>query len=172
MHQEHHTALQPGMALRSSGDFDLMWREMAHTAQDVWSIAHAPLPELFTIWEPRCALVEQEDAYHLQAQLPGMQREDVRIAYEGGMLLLHGERTIVAARTAALPRTTYGSQAFTRRFMLAAPVDIAAMVITYHADTLDIWLPKATASEVASTDAVSHFEDDAAHNDRMAVLAS
>lgn len=172
MNPGHSTATQPGMAFRSSGDFDLMWREVAHAEQRVWTIAHEPFAGLFTIWEPHCELVEHDDAYQLRATLPGMQRDEVRIECQQGMLVLHGERTMEAARGAVLPRTKYGSQAFTRRFVLSEPVVAEAMVVTSRPDTLEIRIPKATVSTVAPTGSMSHLGSPEAHNDRMAVLAS
>ena len=60
--------------MRSAGDFDAMWREMSQTDTRVWTIAHEALPHLFSTWEPRIEFSEQDDAYVLRAELPGMQR--------------------------------------------------------------------------------------------------
>jgi len=48
-------------------------------------------------WRPRMDLSETDDAYHLQMDLPGMTKEDIRIRMEDNRLRVSGERTEEAA---------------------------------------------------------------------------
>jgi HSP20 family molecular chaperone IbpA len=131
--------------MRSVGDFDAMWREMAQTEEQVWTLAHQPLPGLFSSWEPRLDCVEQDDTYLLRADLPGMQRDDLTIEYHDGLLTVRGEQTIRAPVDRGVPRIKHGYRAFARRFVLAEPVETDAMDITYTQGVLTVRLPKAVA---------------------------
>lgn len=136
----------PRTALRSTEDFHAMWREIAQTDANAWTIAHAPFSDLFSMWEPRLDLLEQDDAYVLRAELPGMQQDDLTITCHDGVLTVHGEQTIESTTHAAAPRTKYGSRAFVRRFVLAEPVDADAMTMTCAHGKLAVYLPKALAA--------------------------
>lgn len=120
-----------------------MWHEMAQTEKHVWTIAHEPLPDLFSTWEPCITFVEQDEAYLLRAELPGMQRDDITITYDNGILTVCGEQTIESASDRAVPRTKHGYRAFARRFVLSAPVETGAMATTYTHGGLEVHLPKA-----------------------------
>jgi HSP20 family protein len=128
--------------MRSVGDFDAMWREMAQTDRHVWTIAHESLLDLYSTWEPHIAFVEQDDAYVLRAELSGMQRDDMTVECGDGMLTVRGEQTIVSAPHGAVPRIKYGYRAFTRRFVLSEPVEADAMATTYTHGVLEVHLPK------------------------------
>jgi len=128
--------------MRSVGDFDAMWREMAQTDTQVWTIAHESLPDLYSTWEPHIDFVEQDDAYVLRAELPGMQRDNITVECGDGMLTLCGEQTIESAPHGAVPRIKHGYRAFARRFVLSEPVEADAMATTYTHGVLEVHLPK------------------------------
>jgi HSP20 family protein len=132
----------PTVAMRSAGDFDAMWREMAQTDKLVWTIAHESLPDLYSAWEPRIDFVEQDDAYVLHAELHGMQRDDITVAYRDGMLTVRGEQTIASASHGTVPRIKHGYRAFARRFVLSKPVEADAIATTYVHGVLEVHLPK------------------------------
>jgi len=122
-----------------------MWREMAQTDKRVWTMAHEPLPDLYSMWEPHIDFVEQDDAYILRAELPGMQRDDIIVEYRDGMLTVRGEQTIASASHGAVPRIKHGYRAFARRFVLSKPVDADTMATTYSHGVLEVHLPKVVA---------------------------
>jgi HSP20 family protein len=128
--------------MRSAGDFDAMWRDMSDATPDVWAIAHEPLPGLFSPWEPRIDLIEQDDAYLLRAQLPGIQRDDITVECHQGLLTLRGEQSIELASDENGPRIKRGSRAFTRHFVLGEPVEASALAITYTHDGIELYIPK------------------------------
>jgi len=136
------SATLPTVALRSAGDFDAMWREMAQTDKRVWTIAHESLPDLYSTWEPRINFVEQDDAYVLRAELSGMQRDDITVECRDGMLTVRGEQTIASASHGTVPRIKHGYRAFARRFVLSEPVEADAMATTYTHGVLEVHLPK------------------------------
>ena len=136
------SATLPTVAMRSAGDFDAMWREMAQTDKRVWTIAHESLPALYSTWEPRIEFSEQDDAYVLRAELPGMQRDDITVECRDGMLTVCGEQTIESASDRAVPRIKHGYRAFARRFVLSKSVEANAMATTYTNGVLTVHLPK------------------------------
>ena len=136
------SAILPTGALRSAGDFDAMWREMAQTDKRVWTIAHESLPDLYSTWEPHINFVEQDDAYVLRAELSGMQRDDITVECRDGMLTVRGEQTIASASHGTVPRIKHGYRAFARRFVLSEPVEADAMATTYTHGVLEVHLPK------------------------------
>src|SRR5215471_11517537 len=136
------SAALPTVAMRSAGDFDAMWREMAQTDKRVWTIAHESLPDLYSTWEPYIHFVEQDDAYVLRAELSGMQRDDIAVECRDGMLTVRGEQTIVSASHGTVPRIKHGYRAFARRFVLSEPVEADAMATTYIHGVLEVHLPK------------------------------
>jgi HSP20 family molecular chaperone IbpA len=130
------------VAMRSAGDFDAMWREMAQTDKLVWTIAHESLPDLYSTWEPHIDFVEHDDAYVLHAELHDMQRDDITVAYRDGMLTVRGEQTIASGADGTVPRIKHGYRAFARRFVLSKPVEADAMTTTYTHSVLEVRLPK------------------------------
>jgi HSP20 family protein len=129
-------------AIRSAGDFDAMWHEMAQTDKLVWTIAHESLPDLYSTWEPHIDFAEQDDAYVLRAAFPGMQRDDITVEYRDGMLTVCGEQTIASASHGTVRRIKHGYRAFARRFALSKPVEADAMAMTYTHGVLTVHLPK------------------------------
>lgn len=136
------SAILPTVAMRSAGDFDAMWREMAQTEKRVWTIAHESLPALYSMWEPRIEFSEQEGAYVLRAELPGMQRDDITVECHDGLLAVHGEQTIESAPDRTVPCIKHGYRAFARRFVLSKSVEAHAMTTTYINGVLTVHLPK------------------------------
>jgi len=95
------------------------------------------------VWAPRTDLIEGEDAYRIQLDLPGVSRDDVTINYEDNQLTISGERT--SDRTDegeeyVRVERTFGH--FYRAFTLprtVTPEDISA---TYDHGVLTIRVPK------------------------------
>jgi HSP20 family protein len=128
--------------MRSAGDFDAMWREMAQTNKLVWTIAHESLLDLYSTWEPRIDFAEQDDAYVLHAELHGMQRDDITVECRDGLLTVRGEQTMASASHDTVPRIKHGYRAFARRFVLSKPVEADAMATAYTHGVLEVHLPK------------------------------
>jgi HSP20 family protein len=43
-------------------------------------------------WAPSCNAYEDEHGYHIEVALPGMDRQDISIVFEDGVLTVKGER--------------------------------------------------------------------------------
>jgi len=45
-----------------------------------------------TVWSPAVDITETEDGYEVKAEIPGMNKDEIKINYENDMLTLYGER--------------------------------------------------------------------------------
>jgi HSP20 family protein len=93
---------------------------------------------------PRVNIVENETAYELQAELPGVQKEDVKISVENGRLSIEaevkraeekkeGENVVFAERSVSK---------FARSFTLPKEVDDATAQARLENGVLTLTLPK------------------------------
>jgi HSP20 family protein len=99
-------------------------------------------------WMPAVDIFERDDNVILRAELPGMNREDIDVSIENGLLTLHGERRREAefdeGHAHRLERV-HGS--FTRTFVLPATVDASGVAASYKDGVLEVVLPKSEASK-------------------------
>lgn len=98
-------------------------------------------------WAPAIDVKEDAQAFYLDADLPGISREDIKLELEEGVLTLNAERKLEEAGEGADWRWVgrrYGS--FTRRFRLPRNADADAISAEYKDGVLQITLPKSAAS--------------------------
>jgi len=75
-------------------------------------------------WSPPVNLYETDEAFVLEADLPGVNPEDVRVEVIGDDLLLQGQRVVVHSRCDGRFHTMERSTGqYTRRMTLPHPVD-------------------------------------------------
>jgi len=95
------------------------------------------------VWAPACNAYEDEQGFWIQVALPGMERKDIDISLEDGLLTLKGERK---EETAESQRTYFlreiGRGPFSRSFRLPTNVDSSKASATYKDRVLTIGLPK------------------------------
>ncbi len=95
-------------------------------------------------WVPPVDIQETEDGYRLQAELPGLTRDDINITLENNVLRLSGERKFERdAKKENFQRIerTYG--AFSRAFALPQQVNSAGVQASFENGVLTINVPKA-----------------------------
>jgi HSP20 family protein len=79
----------------------------------------------------------------LEADLPGVKAEDVKVEEENGDLVLQGWRSIETSRTDGQFHTMERSSGnFTRRIKLPASIDKNAIEAEFHDGVLHVRLPK------------------------------
>ena len=96
-----------------------------------------------SVWAPACNTYEDEHGFWIQAALPGMDRKDIEISVEDGVLSLRGERKDEAtdqARTYFVRELGWG--AFSRSFRLPTNVDPNKVTAHYRDGILTVQLPK------------------------------
>jgi HSP20 family protein len=93
-------------------------------------------------WAPAVDVEETEDAYVVEAELPGVQREDVQVEASSGVLTITGEFK-ERERTGILRRRTRRTGRFEFRTTLPTSVDSEAITASLHEGVLTVKVPKA-----------------------------
>lgn len=104
--------------------------------------------EFFTGWAPALDLYEDKDHLTVKAELPGMNKDDIDIAIEDGVLSISGERKHEEKHTES---ESYRSERFYGRFnrslTLPKPVDVDKVKAAYKDGVLTVTLPKTEAAK-------------------------
>ena len=100
-------------------------------------------PETTHHWVPAVDVLENEQAIVLQADLPGMNKDDIEIELTGETLTLHGERKLEAAqRGEHFHRIERQYGPWQRTFQIQVPIDTAQVTAAYEGGVLIVHLPK------------------------------
>ena len=97
-------------------------------------------------WSPSVDISETEQEFVLRAALPAVQKEDVSVTFEDGMLTLSGERRQSQEQKEEKfhkLESFYGS--FTRSFLLPDAIDAEAIRAESKDGVLTVHLPKSKA---------------------------
>ena len=96
-------------------------------------------------WVPNVDINEYEDKFQLYVDLPGIDRKDVDITLESGVLTITGERFAQAEKAEeniVRRRTERGNGRFYRRFILPESVDADKVKATGRDGVLEVVIPK------------------------------
>jgi HSP20 family protein len=102
----------------------------------------------FGSWAPPVDIFEKNDHLVIRAEIPGVQKDDMDVRIENGVLTLHGERkneTEVKEANAYRMERIYGT--FTRSFSLPTTVDASKVAATYKDGVLEVTVPKAETAK-------------------------
>jgi HSP20 family protein len=102
----------------------------------------------FGAWVPPVDIFERQDQLVIRAEVPGLNREDMDVRIENGVLTLRGERKREAEfneNNAFRMERTYG--AFTRSFTLPTTVDASMVSAAYKDGVLEVSVPKAETAK-------------------------
>jgi HSP20 family protein len=94
-------------------------------------------------WYPAVDIHENDEAIVLQAELPGLKKEDIDIEVKENILTLKGERkqsTEIKEQNYYRQERSLGK--FSRSFTLPAVIDPAKVVASYKAGVLEVKIPK------------------------------
>jgi HSP20 family protein len=97
-------------------------------------------------WSPFVDIEEQDDAYVLEAELPGVKREDVNIEVFGRELAITGEIK-ERERKGAVRRRTRRTGRFEYRVRLPDEVDASTIEASLDQGILSIRAPKSESAE-------------------------
>jgi len=92
-------------------------------------------------WAPAVAVEETDDAYVVEAELPGVHRNDVQVEASSGVLTITGEFKD-RERTGILRRRTRRTGRFEFRTTLPASVNTEAITASLHDGVLTVKVPK------------------------------
>lgn len=94
-------------------------------------------------WAPAVDVVENEREIVLQAELPGLKKEDIEIQLTGETLTIRGERAHASAEQSEnFHRIERNYGAFGRAFEIETPIDANAVSASYDEGVLTVRLPK------------------------------
>ncbi len=94
-------------------------------------------------WGPRVDVHEADGVLHLEAELPGVDKDDVKITFENGVLSITGERKSEETPEGAryfIRERRFGE--FSRAFRLGNAYDTKKIDATYKDGVLSIAIPK------------------------------
>ena len=99
-------------------------------------------------WSPLVDITEDEKEYLIQAELPDMKKEDVRLTVENGVLAISGERKFEKeekGRKYHRIERAYGS--FVRSFSLSEDADGSNVSANFKDGVLKVHLPKSVRAK-------------------------
>lgn len=112
-----------------------------------------PMPRLLqrmpggTRWAPRMDVFEKDNQVVMEAELPGINKEDVQVELEGGDLVIRGEsRQQREVREEDYFRTERSYGSFYRRIPLQFDVDPNQIQASMNNGVLEVRIPKPPAS--------------------------
>jgi HSP20 family protein len=104
--------------------------------------------EGYGAWVPPVDIFERGDDLVIRAEVPGVDRADIDVRVENGVLQIRGERksdTEIHEKTAYRLERVYGL--FTRSFTLPTSVDPSRISAKYRDGVLEVALPKVEAAK-------------------------
>jgi HSP20 family protein len=123
----------PAVPGRLNRFFDDPFFRLSHLADD----------SQMGMWNPAVDLYEKDDHFMIKAELPGVDKNDIKIDLKDRRLTLSGERTYdneVKEENYYRRERTYGK--FQRAFTLPADVDSEKIKANYKDGVLQIEVPK------------------------------
>lgn len=99
-------------------------------------------------WSPPVEIAETDKEFTVTAELPGLNRQNVRVEFDDGVLMIAGEKEEQRKedqRRFHLWERSYG--AFERSFIVPAAVDATAVTADMNEGVLTVHLPKATGEK-------------------------
>lgn len=96
---------------------------------------------------PRTNLYEKGDHFEIQAEVPGLEKEDLNVRIQGNYLEISGTRKSDSPDGYKVHRTERGTGSFSRSFTLPADVDAAKAQAALKDGILYLTLPKHEAAK-------------------------
>ena len=119
-----------------SQEVDRLFDELIHRP---WGSARTAAEE----WSPQIDLYETDTAFILEADLPGVQEQQVAVSVDNGELVLQGQRAVTrSVSRGSLHYRERHSGGFLRRVRLPASVDHTNIGVEFISGVLRVTLPK------------------------------
>jgi HSP20 family protein len=107
------------------------------------SIGPLARPEWKEAWSPSVDVSETKDNVIVNAEIPGMSKEDVKVTVQDNILTLSGEKKQEKEeKNGSYHRIERSYGSFRRSFILPTPVEADKVKATYKDGILRITLPK------------------------------
>ena len=95
-----------------------------------------------TVYRLPVDVLANDDAFHIQAYLPGVNAEDVSITFEGDDLRIHGSYPALDGEAKYARRELFHGE-FERRLAFSVPVNADAIEALFENGVLNLHVPKA-----------------------------
>ena len=116
----------------------------AHEEQEAMQLAE---------WSPVVDISETPEAFRVRAELPGIQRKDVHVTLENGVLMIQGERKReMEEKDEKFHRIERMYGAFVRRFTLPVSVDPKKVEAKVDNGILTLFQPKEPNGKAKATE--------------------
>lgn len=93
---------------------------------------------------PACDILETEEAYFLNIDLPGLERKDIKVALEQNVIRVSGQRSLAQPEGATFEKKERLEGAFTRSFAFPNEVLKTGIKAKFKLGVLMVELPKVT----------------------------
>jgi HSP20 family protein len=104
-------------------------------------------------WPVALDVIEEKEQYILKADLPGINKEDIKVSVENGLLTIEGERkSEIEQKDKQVHRIERSYGRFTRSLNLGAHVDTAKIKANYKDGVLELIVPKSEETKPKSID--------------------
>ena len=133
--------------------------EMSRLWGEAWPLGpwttRRPLRRLFqtpTAWAPRLDVYQKDGQLVVQAELPGLKKEDVQVAVEDGDLVIRGERRSESeVKEEDYYRLERSAGTFYRRLPLGGEVKAEQITARFADGVLEVTIPAPEPSKPAAT---------------------
>jgi len=128
------------------GELDDVRQSMERIVRSAFGDLDVPFRTAVERWVPAVDIEETDEAFVVEAELPGVRRDDVTVDLRGNELAVHGELT-ERERVGVLRRRTRRTGRFDYRVTLPADVDGDRVAATLKDGVLRVEVPKATRGQ-------------------------
>lgn len=135
-------------------DLDTMQKRMNRMFSDFLSRREGDGEELSPgVWNPAVDVVEHDDSFVIEAELPGMNKDDIKISVANDVLTIRGEKKIEKEdKKKNYHRTERSYGGFTRTFTLPANVKADKVEAEFNNGVLNITVPKSEEAKPKQID--------------------
>lgn len=140
------------LARFSEDPFTAMQRAVERTLGDGWGIVPSvSLPTEAATMSVRVDVKEDEKAFHITADLPGLTEKDVEVTFDDGLLTIRGEKKVERDEkkdTWHVVERSVGS--FARQLSLPTNIDANKIEASFDKGVLKIQLPKLPVEQTSA----------------------
>ncbi len=135
-------------------DLDTMQKRMNRLFNDFFSGREGDGDELMAgAWSPAVDVVEHDDSFVIEAELPGMNKDDIKISVTNDVLTIRGEKKIEKEdKKKNYHRTERSYGSFSRTFALPGNVKADKVDAEFKNGILTVTVPKSEEAKPKQID--------------------
>jgi HSP20 family protein len=135
-------------------DLDSMQKRMNRMFNDFFSGREEDRDELITgSWNPAVDVAEHDDSFVIEAELPGMNKDDIKISVANNILTIHGEKKVEKEdKKKNYHRTERAYGSFTRTFNLPDNIKVDKVDAEFKNGVLLVTVPKSEEAKPKQID--------------------